>query len=117
VQHLPEAVKYTLLWETREKQRIRERKIFCVFMEMNIKMTINRKPWLSPMVYNNLQIFVGFKADFDHVFIRARKYPMKTWHEIPYLATNDVIFIVLESWPPKWHAPAGSVVEAKNSTS
>ena len=40
---------------------------------------------------------------------------MKTWHELPYLATDDVIFMVLESWPPKWRALADSMVEAKKS--
>ena len=40
-------------------------------MEMNIRMGINHKPWISPTVYNSLQSFMEFKADFNHVFIRA----------------------------------------------
>lgn len=85
-------------------------------MEMNIKMGINRKPRLSPTIYNSLQSFAEFKENFHHVYIRARKDPMNTWHELLYLATNDFIFSVLESWPPKWHALASSVVEAEKST-
>lgn len=84
-------------------------------MEMNIRMGINRKPRLLPTVYNSLQSFVEFKADFHHVFIKARKDPMKMWHELPYLVTDDVIFAVLESWPLEWRTPAGSTVEAENS--
>jgi len=68
-----------------------------------------------PMVYNSLQSFSEFKADFHHVYIRARKDLAKMWHELPYLAIDDVIFAVLESWPPEWHAPASSVVEAEKS--
>ena len=73
-------------------------------MEMNIRMGINHKPWLSPIVYNSPQSFTEFKVDFHHVYIRVRKDPTKKWKELPYLATNDVIFIALESWLPEWRA-------------
>lgn len=113
-QDLPEAGKYASLWATRDAQRIRERKIFWVLMEMNIRMGINRKLWLSSMVYNSMQSFVKFKANFHHVFIRVWKDPTKTWNELPYLETDDVIFAVLESWSPEWRTPVGSTVEAEN---
>ena len=83
---------------------------------MNIRMGINHKLQLSPTFYNSLQIFAEFKADIHHVFIRAWKDPMKTWHALPYLATKDVIFAVLESWLLEWRAPTGSAVETENST-
>ena len=38
---------------------------------------------------------------------------MKTWHELPYLATDDVIFAVLESWLSEWRASADSTVEVE----
>lgn len=60
-------------------------------------MGINHKLWLLPTVCSSLQSFVEFKVGFYHVFIMARKDPMKTWHNLPYLVTDDVIFIVLES--------------------
>lgn len=41
VKDFPEAMKYALLWETKDAQRIRNSKILWVFMEMNIKMGIN----------------------------------------------------------------------------
>jgi len=50
VQDLPKAAKYTSLWATKDAQRIGDNKIFWVFMEMNIRMGINPKLWLSPMV-------------------------------------------------------------------
>ena len=78
---------------------------------MNIIMGINHKPWLSPTIYNSLQSFVEFKVNFHHMYIKARKHPMKKWNELSYLTTDDVIFIVLESWPPKWHAPSNSAIE------
>lgn len=33
---LPEAMKYALLWKTKDAQRTKERKIFWIFTEMNI---------------------------------------------------------------------------------
>lgn len=78
---LLEAVKYASLWVTKDAQRIRERKIFWVLMERNIWMGINRKPWLSPIIYNSLQSFSEFKVYFYHVFIRALKDPTKTVKE------------------------------------
>ena len=82
-------------------------------MEMNIRMGINRKLQLSPTLYASLQSFAEFKVDFHHVFIMAQKDPMNTWHNLPYLETDDVIFAVLESWFQEWCAPAGSVVEVE----
>jgi len=111
-----EAVKYASLWEPRDMQRIRDINIFWVFMEMNISMGINCKPHLLPTVYNSLQSFTEFKAEFHHVYIRACKDPAKTWNELPCLATDDVIFTVLESWPLEWCTPASSTVEAEKST-
>lgn len=80
-------------------------------MEMKIRMGINRKLRLSPIVYNSLQIFADFKVDFHHVYIKVHKDPTKKWKELSYLATDDVIFVVLESWLLEWHALAISVVE------
>ena len=51
---LLEAVKYSSLWATKDVTRIRDIKIFWVFMEMNLRMGINRKSWLSPTIYNSL---------------------------------------------------------------
>lgn len=40
-----------------------------------------------------------------NIYIRACKDPMKQWKKLPFVATNDAIFNVLESWPLKWRAP------------
>ncbi len=114
--NLPKAAKYASLWAMKDVQRIKERKIFWVLIEMSIWMGINSKLWLSPIVYASLQSFPEFKENFHHVFIRAWKDPTKTWHNLPYLATTDVIFVVLESWPLEWHAAIGSMVEMEKST-
>ncbi len=80
-------------------------------MEMNIRMGINRKPRLSPTVYNRLQSFVEFKVDFHHIYLRARKDLTKKWSELPFIATDDVIFDVLETWLPEWHTPDITTVQ------
>lgn len=30
---------------------------------------------------------------------------MLQWNKLPFIDIDDVIFSVLESWPPKWHTP------------
>lgn len=40
---------------------------------------------------------------------------MKASCELPYLVIDDVIFTVLDLWPPEWHAPVISTVEAEKS--
>lgn len=71
-------------------------------MEMNICMVINRKPWLSPTVFANLQGYAKFKADFYHVAIKAWKDPMQKWYDLPYLETDDAIDAVVDRWPTEW---------------
>lgn len=41
---LPEAAKYTSLWETKDVQCIKDNRIFWILREMNICMAINHKP-------------------------------------------------------------------------
>ena len=84
-------------------------------MEMNIRMGINHKPQLSPIVYNSLQSFTEFKADFHQVYIRTRKDVAKACKELPYSTTDDVIFTVLESWASEWCVPSSSTVESEKS--
>jgi len=77
---------------------------------MNIRMGINRKPRLSPTVFNNLQSFAEFRADFHTIYIRVCKDPTKKWSELPFIATDDVIFYVLETRLLEWHAPDTAAV-------
>ena len=71
VPDLPEAVKYALLWVTKDAQCIKDSKIFWILMEMNIRMAINRKPQLLPIVFPNLEGYIEFKVDFQDVSIMA----------------------------------------------
>ena len=68
-------------------------------------MWINRWPHLSHTVHNSLQSFAYFKVDMHNIYIRARKDPTKQWKKLPFVATEDAIFIVLETWPSEWYAP------------
>lgn len=98
-------MKYASLWATKDAKWIHDTKILWVLMDASIQMWINRRSRLSPMVHNSLQSFTDFKADMHNIYIRARKYLAKQWMKLPFIATNDMIFIVLETWPPKWRAP------------
>lgn len=108
---LLEVVKYASLWATKDVNQIHDNNIFWVFMEMNIRMGINHKPWLSPIIYNNLQSFAEFKANFHNIYIRAHKDPTKKWSELSFIAIDDVIFDVLETWPLEWRTPNIATVE------
>lgn len=71
-------------------------------MEMNLRMGINCKPRLSLTTYNSLQSFSEFKADLHSIYIRARKDSTKQLRELPFVAMDNVIFNVLETWPLEW---------------
>lgn len=73
--NLPKAVKYASLWVTKDTQFIKESKIFWNLMEMSIRMGINHKQGLSPIIYASFQSFAEFKVDFHHAFIMAQKDP------------------------------------------
>jgi len=85
----------------KDAKRIHDSKIFWVFMEMNLRMWINRKSRLSPMVYNSLQSFAKFKAGMHNIYIRACKDLNKQWTSLPFVAIDDAIFNVLEAWLPE----------------
>lgn len=40
-----------------------------------------------------------------NIYIRVCKDLIKQWIKLSFVATYDVIFNVLEAWPPKWCAP------------
>ena len=73
-------------------------------MEINFRVGINRMSWLSPTVYNSLQSFVEFKVDLHSIYIRAHKDSTNQWSELPFVAMEDVIFDVLETWLLEWRA-------------
>ena len=40
-----------------------------------------------------------------NLYIRAHKDPVRTWAKLLFIAMDDVIFAVMESWPPESRAP------------
>ena len=82
--------------------QICETKIFWVHMEASVWMWINKILCISPTVYESLQSFVDFKVDMHNVYIKVRKDLAQNWTKFPFIVINDVIFVVLDSWPPEW---------------
>lgn len=70
---LPEAARYTSLWAIKYTNRIHEIKVFWVFVEASIRTWINRRPCLSPIVYNILKSMAEFKADMHNLYIWVHK--------------------------------------------
>lgn len=54
--------------------------------------------------------------NFHYVSIRAWKDPQKKWYDIPYLTTDDVITMVLESWKSEWRMALDLSVGSSKST-
>jgi len=99
-QNLPEAAKYAFLFATKDMKRIHETKVFWVLMEVRIQMWINRRPWLSPTVYTTLESIAEFKEDMHNIYVWAQRDPTKEWTKLLFIATDDAVFMVLETWPP-----------------
>ena len=87
----------------KDAMRIHEIKVFWVFVEVSIQNWINHRPRLSPTVPNSLQSMAKFKVDMHNLYIRAHKDPTRKWVKLPFIAMDDVIFVVMESWPLEWH--------------
>lgn len=67
-------------------------------------MWINKRPHLSPIVYDSLQIFTYFKEDMHNVYIRVQKDPEKKWAKLPFIMIDENVFVMLDSWTPEWCA-------------
>jgi len=76
--------------------------MFWVLMEMSINTAINWKPRFLPTDFDQLFGYAEFKVEFHQIFIRARKDLEQKWYDLPYLATDDAIAVVLECWPTNW---------------
>lgn len=54
------------------------------------------------MVHNILQSMTKLKADMHNLYFRVCKDPMTKWLKLPFIAMNDAIFVIMESWPLEW---------------
>ena len=54
---------------------------------------------------------VEFKADMHNLYIRAPKGPAQKWVKLLFIATDDAIFVIMESWPSEWRAPDLAAME------
>lgn len=87
-----------------------------VIMEASIHMAINKKPQLSPIVFEKLLRYVQFKVGFHHVYIHPQKDPKHKWLDLPFLSIDDAIAEVIKRWPTKWHSASNVAVGTNMST-
>lgn len=80
-------------------------------MEGNIWTWIDRRPRMSPTIYNNFQSMTEFKADMHHLYIYARKDLEQSWVTLSFLAIDDAIYAVLAAWHLEWRAPDKAVLD------
>lgn len=95
-------MRYTSLWATKDAARLSEINVFWVFVEASIRTWINCRLRVSPTMHNSLQSAVEFKEDMHNLYIQACKDPAHKWVNLLFIATDDVIFAVMESWPLEW---------------
>lgn len=80
-------------------------------------MDINHKPRLTPTNFEKLQEYVEFMAYFHHVSICAWKDLEKKWHDLPYLATDDAITVVINYWLIDYRNFMDSMAGSNNTAS
>ena len=71
-------------------------------MDGSIRQWINQQAYLTTKVYDNMKSVFEFKADMHHVYIRVRKDLEQTWTTLPFIAIDDDVYIVLDTWLPEW---------------
>ena len=57
-----------------------------------------------------------FKADFHCVSMRAQKDPDQKWYDLPYLATDEAIMVVLHYWLAEWCMASNLTAGSSKST-
>lgn len=46
-----------------------------------------------------------FKANMHNLYVREHKDPTRKWVKLPFIAMDDAIFTMMESWPLEWLTP------------
>lgn len=69
-ENLPKAAKFTLLWATKDPERIMESKVFWILVETDLCTVISECPRLSPTLFKQLRSFMEFKVNFHNVSIK-----------------------------------------------
>jgi len=70
--YLPEATKFTSLCVTKDPERVMETKIFWVLVEIDLCTVISQRPRLSPNLFEKLEAYAKFNANFHNISIYMR---------------------------------------------
>lgn len=68
-------------------------------MDANVWQWITQQPHLSNEIYNSVKHIAEFKADMHFIYIQAHKDPDQMWTAFPFLAIDEAIDVVLDTWP------------------
>jgi len=83
-----------------------EMKIFWVLFEIELWMVITQWSRLSPNLHSQYTNIADFKANFHNLSIQKKKDPTRTWHKLPYLATEEDIMGVINKFLSEWLTPS-----------
>lgn len=83
--------------------RIRNIKIFWVLIDATVHQWINELPRLTDEIYESMKHIAEFELEMHHVYIRAQKDPAQAWTSLQFIAINDVIDGIVDTWLAAWH--------------
>lgn len=74
-------------------------------MEVDIRHWVTQQPRLFTEIYDSVKHIAEFKEDMNFVSIWACKDPNQMWTTLPFIAIDEAIDVVLDTWPLEWHRP------------
>lgn len=77
-----------------------------VLIEMDLCMVISQRSRLSSTLYEQLEPYAEFKANFHNVSIRMRQDPKTAWYKSPYLVGEVDVYEIVGKWLGEWLHPS-----------
>jgi len=71
-------------------------------MDANVLQWINELPCMSNGIYESMKHITEFKEDMHHIYIRTRKNLARAWTSLQFIAIDDIVDGVMDTWPPAW---------------
>ena len=94
-----EGRRYAHLWDSKDKQRIVDNKVFWVLFQSSVTTDINSRPHLYPTIYEKYKHIAAFQITMHQV--RIRSLTSHTWTDFPYMVLDEEIDLLISLWPPR----------------
>ena len=88
-----EGARYAHLWDSKDKQRIEDSKIFWVLFQSSVSTAINFCHRLSPTIYDKYKHIAAFQITMDQVWICSLA--SQAWTELPSMIPDEEIDLLI----------------------